>query len=79
MTKSEASYSCCERVHVLLQELNGLVDSSWDGGEDHVQAGLRAETRGHLDHRVWMEQRPTWMKIKTLFFFFFLLNLLSSH
>lgn len=63
--QSETSYSRCERVHVLLQELNGLVDSSRDGGEDHIEAGLRAEARGHLDHRVWMEDGATWTEIKT--------------
>lgn len=52
MRQSETSYFRRERVHVFLQEVNGLVDSSGDGGENHVETGLRAETRGHLDHGV---------------------------
>jgi len=45
-------YSGREGVHVVLQEVDGLVDPSRDGGENHVQTGLGAEAGGHLDHGV---------------------------
>ena len=57
MTQTEMSYSGCERVHVFLLVVNGLVDPSWDGGENHVEAGLGAETGHHLDHGVWRRGR----------------------
>lgn len=52
MNQGEMFYSCCEGVHVFLQEVNSLIDPGGDGGENHVETGLRAETRGHLDHSV---------------------------
>lgn len=42
----------CERIPVFLQVVHSIVDSDRDGREDHVEAGLRAETRRHLDHCV---------------------------
>lgn len=43
--------------------MNSLIDSRRDGGENHIETGLCAETRGHLDHGVWMEERETFDKL----------------
>lgn len=46
------SYFGCEGVHVFLQVVHGLIDSSRDGGENRIQTGLCAETGHHLNHCV---------------------------
>lgn len=54
-THNETSYFGCKRLHVFLEEVDGLVDPGRDGGDNHVETGLRAEAGGHLDHCVWIQ------------------------